>query len=290
SRREIRVPRRWRSLASGQKYSTTAHPLRLLGRLGVLLLVLLVVLLVVGGLRGRGGEHGLAHAGVGAATAEVAGQSVVDVLERGVGIVIEERARGHDEARSAEAALLGVVLYEGGLDRAERAGPAEALDRLNGCVLSGDRQDAAGVDGVAVEQNRAGAAGAAIADALGARQLELVAQGVEQSRARLQQEVHRLAVDPQPHRHRPRTPNLDSGLHPRRMCTLLRRLQHLPGQQPGAAQGARHRAAAEEITAGKPFRGPWRILALLIPGHSPPPSGARLPQAALTRSAPSAVR
>src|SRR5262245_32533946 len=52
------------------------------------------------------GDHGLARGfqncvedvGVGAAPADVAGEPVLDLVERGFGDVIEERAGGHDEA------------------------------------------------------------------------------------------------------------------------------------------------------------------------------------------------
>src|SRR5436309_8478495 len=116
---------RCRSLAAGQKYSTTAASLRIvLGRGRVLLPLLLLGLRL--GVRGRRGEHGLAHAGVGAAAAEVAGQAVVDVLERGIGIAVEERLGGHDEAGGAETALLGVVLHERGLEGIELVAVAEA--------------------------------------------------------------------------------------------------------------------------------------------------------------------
>src|SRR5688500_3390126 len=59
-------------------------------------------------------EHGLADARIGAAAAEVARQAVMDLGERGSGVAVEEGLGRDDEAGGAEAALLGVVLDEGG--------------------------------------------------------------------------------------------------------------------------------------------------------------------------------
>ena len=72
---------------------------------------------------------------------------------------------------------------------------SSALGRLDLLALGFQGQHGAGVDGLAVEHDGAGAAGAAIADALAAGDVEVVAQGVEQRDARLDGGGHFGAVD-----------------------------------------------------------------------------------------------
>src|SRR5215218_4008485 len=98
-------------------------------------------------------ENSLAHAGIGAAAAEVTGQPLVDLAEARVRVLVEQGLGGHDEAGRAEAALLGVVLDEGRLERMELGGPAEPLDGLDGPALGLDGEHGAGVDGLAVEED-----------------------------------------------------------------------------------------------------------------------------------------
>src|SRR6266545_4075337 len=116
-------------------------------------------------------ENRAADAGVGTAAAEVPREAVMDLGQRRVGVLVEQGLGGHDEARGTEAALLCVVLDEGGLERMELVDRAETLDGLDPGVLGLDRQDAAGVDRPAVQEDGAGAARAAVADPLGAGEL-----------------------------------------------------------------------------------------------------------------------
>ena len=69
--------------------------------------------------------------------------------------------------------------------RVELAAVDQRLGRLDLLALGLQGQHGAGVDRLAVEQDGAGAAGAAIADALAAGDVEVIAQGVEQRDARL---------------------------------------------------------------------------------------------------------
>src|SRR5438477_2800993 len=151
--------------------------------------------------RGRRGlgrlEHGLEHARVGAAAAEVAGQAVLDLLEGRVRILLEQRGRGDHEAGSAEAALQGVRLHEGGLHGAHLLRRAEALDGRD-LVADGVRgQHQAGGHGLAVQEHRAAAAGAAVADLLGPGEVEVVAQRAQERDPRLHRHRPRRAVDAQ---------------------------------------------------------------------------------------------
>src|SRR5262245_2050507 len=107
----------------------------------------------------------------------------------------QQRRAGHDEAGSAEPALLRVVVPEGLLDRVELAVLFESFDGPNLLALRLDGQRRAGVDRLAVNDHRAGAASGAIAHAFGAGDVQIVAQRVEQRDARLDTYLLRGAVD-----------------------------------------------------------------------------------------------
>ncbi len=100
-------------------------------------------------------------------------------------MLVKKRLGRHNKARRAETALLRVVVDERLLDGMEFARLAQALHRRDLVALRVDGQHRAGVDGLPVQQHGARAAGAAIADALGAGKLKLVAQRVQQRDARL---------------------------------------------------------------------------------------------------------
>ena len=84
---------------------------------------------------------------------------------------------------------------ERGRHGVELAAVDQRLGRLDLLALRLEREHGAGVDRLAVEQDGAGAAGAAVADALAAGDVEVVAQGVEQGDARLDVGGHGRAVD-----------------------------------------------------------------------------------------------
>ena len=113
----------------------------------------------------------------------------------GDGVGVEQRLRAHHEAGRAEAALAAVHGQERGLDGVEVVDAAEALDGLDGAVAHLQREELAGVDGSAVEQDGAGAALAAVAAALGAGEVELVAQGAQERPAMVDLQLAGLAVD-----------------------------------------------------------------------------------------------
>ena len=72
--------------------------------------------------------YGEQHARVGAATTEVAAESTADILDACIWILPDEGGAGHDKARRAEAALLGVVFDEGLLDLIHLLGCAQTFD------------------------------------------------------------------------------------------------------------------------------------------------------------------
>src|SRR5689334_7681316 len=100
-------------------------------------------------------------------------------------MAVEESLRGHDEARRAVSALLGVMIDEGGGHRMRLRGRADAFDGMNFLALRIDGEDSAAVDHLPAEDDRAGAAGGAVADALGAGHIEAVAKRVAECHARL---------------------------------------------------------------------------------------------------------
>ena len=78
---------------------------------------------------------------------------------------------------------------------------ARPVDGANLLALHLDRQRRAGVDRAAVDDHRAGAAGAAIAAALVAGEVGAHAQRVEQRHARLDHQIDLPAVHRETHRH-----------------------------------------------------------------------------------------
>src|SRR6202162_1526101 len=132
---------------------------------------------------------------IGPAAAEVPGDGVADLFARGPRVAVEERLARHHHSGGAEAALQGVGLDEGLLDRREAPIRRQPLDRGDLLSLDFVREEETGTDALAVDQHRAGAAGAPVADDLGAGQPEPFAQSVGENDARLDGERVKLAVD-----------------------------------------------------------------------------------------------
>src|SRR5947209_4726957 len=95
-------------------------------------------------------------------------------------MMVEKRLTSHHKSGSTETALLRVVVNKGLLDRMELSILRQAFNRgdLMGLCVNG--QHRAGINRFAVQMHRTCAAGATVAHALGAGQVELVAQSVEQ--------------------------------------------------------------------------------------------------------------
>ena len=109
-------------------------------------------------------------------------------------MLVKKSLCGNNEARRAEAALLRVIVNERLLDGMEMARLAKAFHGGDLRALCVDGQHRAGVHGFVVHQHGASAAGAAIANALGAGKLKLVAQSVQQGDARLKLRIELLAI------------------------------------------------------------------------------------------------
>jgi hypothetical protein len=104
---------------------------------------------------------------------------------------------GHDLAGRAVAALEGVALDESRLQRMELAALREAFDgRDLAPVHEGGKREAR-LHALAVHQHRAGAALAETAAFLGARKMQVLAQGVEQGGARIERQPMLGPVDAQ---------------------------------------------------------------------------------------------
>src|SRR5215204_6168843 len=129
-------------------------------------------------------RHGFEDAVERSAAADVAVEPFLDLLGRCVRVFFEQAHARHDEAGRAEAAHQRVLVAERLLHRMQLAARGgEPVDGADLLALDFDRQRRTRVDGAAVDDHRAGAAGAAIATALVAGQVGPHAQRVEQRHA-----------------------------------------------------------------------------------------------------------
>src|SRR5690606_18141482 len=121
------------------------------------------------------------------------------VFVRGVRILREQGCGGHQLTGRAEAALRRVFENEGPLQRVGRGDASQPFNRLHSAAFAAVREGDAGVDGLAVHVDGAGAAGAAVTDALGAREAQLVAEQVEQARLARDFDLPGEAIDDDVH-------------------------------------------------------------------------------------------
>src|SRR5262249_50501967 len=105
----------------------------------------------------------LLDSGVGATAAEIAAESLANLFLSCIGILVEKGFSCDDKSRGAEAALLSVIFHEGSLHRTELIGLHQTFGGDDGLALRLDGEYGAGVDGLIVHENGAGAAGATIA-------------------------------------------------------------------------------------------------------------------------------
>lgn len=137
----------------------------------------------------------LEYLGITGAAADVAAEALLDLLDARIGVLAQGRCRRHHHAGNAVAALAGAGLVKGPLHRCKLAGRCQPLDGLDpGPVRLSDRHEA-GLDQLAVDEHRTGAALTGAAAFLGAGQVEVVAQEVEQPQMRRGPSLHRPAID-----------------------------------------------------------------------------------------------
>src|SRR5215467_6097330 len=173
-----------KGMPSASPPPAAAEPTMNLRREGFAMFVLMVVS-PSGFLRHVGGHvHRRPDALVGAATADV-GHRLVDIRVSRLGLLREERRRGHDLAGLAIAALRHVDCGPG-LLHGMRAVARQALDG-DDLVAGLDRADRyrAGAHHVPVQMHRAGAALGDAASVLGPRQADLLPDRPQKRRAGL---------------------------------------------------------------------------------------------------------
>ena len=95
----------------------------------------------------------------------------------------------------AIAALKSIVLDESRLHRMQFVALRETFDRRDLVAFHRDREAEAGVHAPSIHQDGAGAALPVIATFLRAGQIQMLAQGIEQRRPRIERERVRLAID-----------------------------------------------------------------------------------------------
>src|SRR5260370_33270396 len=91
-------------------------------------------------------DDGQQHAGVGAATTEIAAETGPDLFEGGVGMLAHERGAGDDKAGRAKAALLGVVVHKGLLHLVHPVRRAQPFDSRYFAAFGFDGEHRARID------------------------------------------------------------------------------------------------------------------------------------------------
>src|SRR5438045_2819510 len=129
--------------------------------------------------------HGLEDVPVAGAAADVALKRLPDLLLRGARVGSEQGSRAHQHSRCAVAALEGVMVAEGLLQRRQLPVLAQALDRLDRGAVGLDGQQHAALHELPVHDHRARAAVARVAADVAAGQVEVVADEVDEQLARL---------------------------------------------------------------------------------------------------------
>src|SRR5882724_13434816 len=129
------------------------------------------------------------------APAEIPGQGVLDLVAGRDGDFHEEGLRGEEDARRAVPALGRPQLREGLLQRVKPAVFGHALHRLDLASLTLHGQRQAGQHGIAVHQHGARAALAQLAAVLGAGEVQLLAEHLEESLVRRREDIALFPVD-----------------------------------------------------------------------------------------------
>src|SRR5947208_2116084 len=136
-------------------------------------------------LRRRGGLDRLDDVVVARTAAEVALEPVADLRLARVRVLGQQADGGQHHPWRAVAALEPVLLVEGLLHRMQLAVRGESFDRRQLLPVRLDCEQRAGLHGLAVQEDRAGAAGGRVAPDVRPRQPELLAQEVDEQLSRL---------------------------------------------------------------------------------------------------------
>jgi hypothetical protein len=140
------------------------------------------------------------------ATADIAAHLFPNRLACQIVPLFEQSRGGNDLSRRAVAALKTIVFDERALERMQLAVRAQTFDSHNLIAVVHDRQRQTRCDAPSVGEHGACAARTLIAALLRTREMQAIAQCVEQRNARLDGERTFATVEGHPHVHAARVP------------------------------------------------------------------------------------
>ena len=131
-------------------------------------------------------QHRLGDALIGAASAEISAHAFTHAFRIVAGLTfLDQTDRAHDLAGRTEAALQAVMSDKGLLHRMKPVALCHAFDGQDVGAVVTDRQREARIDPPSIDDDRAGAALAAVAALLGSGQMQAFAKKIEQRHARI---------------------------------------------------------------------------------------------------------
>jgi len=141
------------------------------------------------------------------AAAQIAGERIADLIPRRMWMLVEQRLRGHQDARRAIAALRGAEIRERFLQRMQSSIRDEPFHGHHASPVTLDAEHEAREHRLIVEQHGAGAALPELAAMFRAAQVQVFTEHLEERFVRSERDFGRLAVDGQRdvrvwHRHR----------------------------------------------------------------------------------------
>lgn len=140
--------------------------------------------------------YGVYDVGIAGTTAEVAVQTVSDLLAGRVRVALEQLDSGQDHAGSAETALQAVAFPEAFLHWMQLTVGGEPLDSGHFSSVGLDGEESAGFDGFAVKEDGAGTAQAGFTADVRAGKFALVANEMDEKSAGIHLVLLFDAVDP----------------------------------------------------------------------------------------------
>jgi hypothetical protein len=144
----------------------------------------------------------LPNADVRSTPAKIPRQSYFNIIKIGVWMFVQEGLARYHKAGRTKAALLRVVFDKSGHDGMQLATVREPFDGYDLTSLRLYREQAASIDWLAIEDDRAGATDPAIAHLLSPGQIQMVAESIEQRDARFEIQCVAHTVNPQSDGHR----------------------------------------------------------------------------------------
>src|SRR5262249_43627629 len=144
---------------------------------------------------------------VAGAAADLARDRLADLIGTRVRVAIEQRPGCQHHPGRAEPALQAVLLHEALLHGVEHTVDLKTLDRPDPVAGGGGGEERAGLDGLAVHQNDAGATVRGVAPPVGSREADRVPQEVHEQEPRLDLVCVLLAVDGDRYLHHASSPS-----------------------------------------------------------------------------------